>query len=376
MGIKNLSKFLRTQCPDIYETIHLSEYAYKKVAIDTSLYLCNYKALYGDKGWLSAFIKLVACLRKNEIHCVFIYDSGAPPEKDAERKERALQRAKLQERVYKLEEAIEEYNNTGEISQVLIDFQNKRKIKLPRLLKPGRVAININAIQYHADKMRKQMFEIRPKDFEMTRKLFDILQVPYFHAPLEAETMCSDLCKAGLVDAVLSEDTDVLAYATPTFLLKIDTRDETCMRINYNRLLDELQLTSDQFLDFCIMCGTDYNKNIFRVGPMKSYKYITDHKNIETIDKKTKLDVSILCHKRGRELFREYERKDVNVTYCGKPDFLALQRFVVEKNLRVDIEALRRCFVQQNIVIVDESEPEESEEEIIIEESEEEIVID
>ena len=34
MGIHNLNKLLRKHCPDIFETIHLSEYAYKKVAVD------------------------------------------------------------------------------------------------------------------------------------------------------------------------------------------------------------------------------------------------------------------------------------------------------------------------------------------------------
>ena len=59
MGIKNLNVFLRKNCPEVYEEIHISEYAYKKVAIDTSLFLCKYKAIYGEK-WLVAFINLVS----------------------------------------------------------------------------------------------------------------------------------------------------------------------------------------------------------------------------------------------------------------------------------------------------------------------------
>ena len=84
MGIKNLNVFLRKNCPKVFEEIHISEYAYKKVAIDTSLFLCKYKAIYGEK-WLVAFINLVSILRKNEIHCVFIYDNGSPPEKEEEK---------------------------------------------------------------------------------------------------------------------------------------------------------------------------------------------------------------------------------------------------------------------------------------------------
>ena len=84
MGIKSLNKFLRKNCINIFEEIHISEYAYKKVAIDISLYLYKFKRSCGDT-WLSVFLNLICCLRKNEIHCVFIYDNGAPPEKDLEK---------------------------------------------------------------------------------------------------------------------------------------------------------------------------------------------------------------------------------------------------------------------------------------------------
>ena len=84
MGIHNLNKFLRTKCPHVFKDIHISEFAYKKVAIDITLFLCKFKAVCGEK-WVSAFINLVSSLRRNEIHCVFIFDNGAPIEKTTEK---------------------------------------------------------------------------------------------------------------------------------------------------------------------------------------------------------------------------------------------------------------------------------------------------
>ena len=49
--------------------------------------------------------------------------------------------------------------------------------------------------------------------------------------------MCSDLCLQGKIDAVLSEDTDVLAYGAPVFLTKINTQNGTCYRIKHDELL-------------------------------------------------------------------------------------------------------------------------------------------
>src|SRR3990167_9807397 len=104
MGIKALSDFLRKKYPEIFEPIHISEYHHKKIAIDTSLYMCSYKASYGD-GWLQAFIRLVAVLRENEVHGIFIYDGIFPPEKQAEKEERKINREKMDDRVSFLEDA-------------------------------------------------------------------------------------------------------------------------------------------------------------------------------------------------------------------------------------------------------------------------------
>lgn len=353
MGIKNLSKFLRETFPHLFEEISLSEYAFERVAIDISLYLCNYKALYGDQGWLAAFLKLVACLRENEIHPVFIYDSGFPPEKINERKKRSDSRANLEDKVTCLEIAIEKYNETGEIEPLLLDFQEKKKIQPEkRLLKKDFSApnLNIRAIEYAVKKMRKQLFTINPSDFETTKKLFEILDIPYFNAPMEAETTCSDLCKQGKVTAVVSEDTDVLAYGAPTFLTKVNTTNSTCMRISYEKVLESTGFTPDQFLDFCIMCGTDYNKNIPRIGPKKAFQLIANHGNIETL-KEMNIDISALNHNRSRELFLKYERVDYKLGYCGFPDLEKLKTFIFENGIRFDMDTVKRTFFRDHVTI-------------------------
>lgn len=383
MGIHNLNKFLRDTCPEVYEEIHISNYAYKKVAIDISLYLFVFKARHsnpddpsGEKvGWLGDFIKFVECLRKYELHCVFIYDapSAHHPDKENERKERRDAKEKIEQKIYMLDEAIDHFHQTNEVLPILIEFQEKKNLKKPpRLLsvRQGPI-IDIGAIEFHVKKMKKQIFTVTPSDFALTKELFTMLDVPFITAPLEAETMCADLCKRGLVDAVLSRDSDVMAYGSPVFLTNIDTRTGVCMQIRYQNLLDHLELTPCQFLDFCIMCGTDYNKNIFRVGPKNAYKLIKQHGSIENIETNTKYDISILNHVRGRELFKDYERADVKISYCGVPNVDKLRLFLIKHNffysndgnkrdslLNAYMEKLHRSFVHNDIVFEDSGDEE------------------
>ena len=127
MGIKNLNNFLRKNCTVVYEDKHISDYSYKIIAIDISLYLCKFKSVCGSR-WISAFVNLVVCLRNNNIHFVFVYDTGSPVEKEAERKKRRDDRDKNRERINTIKSSLEEYRKTGAISDILRDICKKQEI--------------------------------------------------------------------------------------------------------------------------------------------------------------------------------------------------------------------------------------------------------
>lgn len=48
-------------------------------------------------------------------------------------------------------------------------------------------------------------------------------------------------------------------------------------------MLQELNLTYNQFVDLCILCGCDYTENIEGIGPLTALKLINQYQNIESI---------------------------------------------------------------------------------------------
>ena len=344
MGIHNLNKFLRSKCPEVYKEVHLSELQFQKGAVDISLYIFKYMTIFGEGAWLSAMINLVSCLRRNNIHSCFIYDTSAPPEKMREREDRKEKQNKLNVKIEDLSQALEKARLTGEIDQILMDLNTTANAKQKRLL--GKSVFNLDEVEYEIERIKKQSVHLTKNDFDMTKKIFDLLGIPYFQAPVEAETTCSDLCKVGKVDFVISEDTDVLAYGAPLFLTKINTSTDTGVLIKYQDILDALELSATQFLDLCIMCGTDYNKNIYKVGPEKAYKLIKQYITIDSIP----LDVSILNHIRVRELFIDYKKCNEEIKYCTKPLFNDLDKFAFENNIRINIDKLKKDFSPLEII--------------------------
>lgn len=347
MGIKsNFNKFLKGKCPEIFELVHLTEYRYKKVAIDTSLYMCKYRKVMGD-NWLTGFVNLIACLRRNELHSVFIFDGESPIEKEEEQKKRQASRDKQELTLYQMEEAYEVYLETGVVEDILKEIYGRRRSP-NRLLRRKRNDIDMDWIANTIKKRKSQAVTPDKEDYELVKKLFKILKVPYYTAPWEAEKMCSKLCIDGLVDAVLSDDTDVLAYNAPVFITKLNVDNDTCTRITNETILEGVDMDSKEFLDFCIMCGTDYNSNMPRVGSATAYKLLYTHKTIENVGMNTKHDISILKHKRGRELFTEFEDYDITyIPHCGKPDLDQVRSFMNKYNIRINTDKLRRDFIQQ-----------------------------
>jgi len=49
-------------------------------------------------------------------------------------------------------------------------------------------------------------------------------------------------------------------------------------------------MNMDEFIDLCIMCGCDYTKSIGGIGPIRAFKMVKDHGNIENILKEIERD--------------------------------------------------------------------------------------
>ena len=64
-----------------------------------------------------------------------------------------------------------------------------------------------------------------------------------------------------------------------------------------------LGLTKQQFLDFIVLCSTDYNSNIPQIGCVRALKLIKEYLTIEEIQKQ--INKSPSNYQRTRQIFTE-----------------------------------------------------------------------
>ena len=311
MGIKNLHSFFRKKIPQVYETVSIETLKGKKFAIDTSIFMCKFKNTYGSR-WLNGFYQFIMYLIEYGIDFVFVLDTKPPPEKSHERQIRSQSREKNRERIDTL---ITQWMSFLSRDSSIIEFSiGLLEGDFPELYnflqkKHNNETINISDVGRYLGKLQKNIISISGEDFELLKKLFDIMKVSYYYADSEAEGTCALMNRKGLVDGVLTEDTDVIAYGAPVMYHNFSFRTGTVQKLELCKIIKELDVSFEQLRDFCILCGTDYNGNIEKIGPVRSMELIRKHKSLESME--TVINLQKINYQRVRHLFdsEQYELK-------------------------------------------------------------------
>lgn len=320
MGIKDLNQLLKRICGSSHVSyVPMCNFDGQKIAVDAALYVCIFK-MRGFSNYVPSIVEFLTTLRENRIHPFFVFDGVAPEEKHDERSARSEKRAAQRERIQNLKRDLETYKQTGVLSNLLkgVDFKTRR-------LAPTK--ISIGTIQEYIEKLETQLVSVTSEDFETMKILLDIFGINYTTASGEGEFLCAALNRHGLVAAVMTADTDVFPCLAPTVINKIDSTyfQVVCL---YD-ILKEMKMTEKQFIDLCIMCGTDFNKNIPRIGTIGAYELMLRYQSIENLPKE--INTTPLNYVRVRELFSTTDnRPKIEVPWCRPIDYEGLNEYVAD----------------------------------------------
>lgn len=131
----------------------------------------------------------------------------------------------------------------------------------------------------------------------MARQLIDELRrnnIQYVVAPYEADAQLAYLEQKGIINGVLSEDSDLLVFGVKRLLTKLNQYGE-CIEIERADFAHckELSLagwTDTMFRRMAILSGCDYLTNIPKMGLKTSYRYIRKYKDTERLLRMVALD--------------------------------------------------------------------------------------
>lgn len=314
MGIKGLYKFIQKYAPSAIKELKVDDLKNKTIAFDTSILIYQFVIAIRNSGvdltnndgkitsHIHAIIVKTMSFLKKKINPIYVFD-GKPPN---------IKMDTLKERV----------KNRQNAMQTLQTDENLDDDKKIRLL--------------------KQCVVVSSKQMEECKEVLNLIGIPVINSSQEADSQCAYLSKKGLVDAIASEDMDLLTFGTEVLLRNIN--GTKIIEITLDKILKEAELTMDQFIDLCIMLGCDYCPTIEGIGMCKSYILIKRYGSLNKIVElgqynigKRIIKINISNEFKDRyKIAQEYFKnppinEDINDIQWDKPNFNALTHLLTTK---------------------------------------------
>ncbi|KAK3145592.1 hypothetical protein QOZ80_3BG0254860 [Eleusine coracana subsp. coracana] len=260
MGIKGLTKLLAEHAPKSAVQRRVEDYRGRIIAVDASLSIYQFLMVVGRKGTelltneagevtshLQGMLNRTIRMLEAGIKPVFVFD-GEPPE---------LKRKELAKRSLTRDVAAKDLDRALE-----------------------------NGDEDSIEKFSKRTVKVTKKHNDDCKRLLRLMGVPVVEAPGEAEAQCAALCENHMAYAVASEDMDSLTFGARRFLhhlTDLGFKKSPVTEFEVSKVLEELGLTMDQFIDLCILSGCDYCENIRGMGGQRALKLIRQHGCIEEV---------------------------------------------------------------------------------------------
>ncbi|PPQ99161.1 hypothetical protein CVT24_009350 [Panaeolus cyanescens] len=100
--------------------------------------------------------------------------------------------------------------------------------------------------------------------------------IPYITAPMEAEAQCAELVSLGLVDGVITDDSDVFLFGAQRVYKNMFNQSKTVECFLSSDLSRELGLTRDTLIQLAYLLGSDYTEGLPGVGPVVAMELLKE----------------------------------------------------------------------------------------------------
>ena len=123
---------------------------------------------------------------------------------------------------------------------------------------------------------------------EDSKKLLDLLGIPWVEAPSEGEAQVASLLEQGMVDYGASQDFDTVLFGASKFIrnLTLSGRRKLPKQqkwvevspeiVDLEASFQKLEINREQLIDVAILMGTDFNPGIDGIGPKRGLKLIQE----------------------------------------------------------------------------------------------------
>ncbi|KAK3711713.1 DNA repair protein rad2 [Vermiconidia calcicola] len=130
-------------------------------------------------------------------------------------------------------------------------------------------------------KDRRDADEVTHVMVQECQQLLRLFGLPYVTAPMEAEAQCAELVRLGLVDGIVTDDSDCFLFGGTRIYKNMFNSAKFVECYLTSDMEKEFDLTRDKLISVAHLLGSDYTEGLPGVGPVTALEILSEFPTLE-----------------------------------------------------------------------------------------------
>ncbi|CCE73125.1 Piso0_000145 [Millerozyma farinosa CBS 7064] len=136
--------------------------------------------------------------------------------------------------------------------------------------------------------LHEQMLKAKRDSDEPTQNMISDVQellkrfgIPYIIAPMEAEAQCAELMRIGLVDGIITDDSDCFLFGGDKVYKNMFNQKKYVECYSQKDIESHLGLSQDNLIELALLLGSDYTRGVKGIGPVLAVEILAEFGSLE-----------------------------------------------------------------------------------------------
>ncbi|KAM4058437.1 transcription factor s-II (TFIIS), central domain-containing protein [Hirsutella rhossiliensis] len=134
----------------------------------------------------------------------------------------------------------------------------------------------LRALRSQQKKDRRDADEVTQVMVTECQSLLRLFGIPYITAPMEAEAQCAELVNLGIVDGIVTDDSDTFLFGGTRVYKNMFNSNKFVECYLGADLEKELSLSREQLISLAQLLGSDYTEGLSGVGPVTAVEILSE----------------------------------------------------------------------------------------------------
>lgn len=268
MGVRTLGTYVNNHASS--KRYNFSKLRNSTIAVDSSVFLYKWMKMARQASlntrlheieedkpeykWEWHCIQCLDQMKRYKIKLLFLFDNGHPDEKDDTIKTRREKKIAAKQ---SLDIWMSQYRDIQkQLDELNMNSYHMRKLKSNLMHSVKSLVTMIDETSIRAS----------GSDYDMMQKIVQAAGLRWIECEGEAEYMAVDMKRHGMIDYIMSSDSDCIACQVDGYITDFNWKDQTFVLVDIPNLLSQMRITKDQFRIACCCMGNDYLKPLLRQG--------------------------------------------------------------------------------------------------------------